>query len=273
MLYNYFAPVGNDITKEYLPCILSPTDEDYHLAYMVAENTSGKKFVAWPGRVARPASGVGTTLFATSDGGMSVERINGSFVYSGGTGNTPWGTNYASQLILGLKDKYSIGTLYPDDTVPYMKIVQSETYSQWPPLLTRWDCQFATQQELQVIANTIFNGCTNGMYISTDMIMIEAGCGVLLSANAALTNPKMVMKYAYRQNGSWQASYPNEAALTKYFEQNGIHYYYASVGASINPGSVDRMVLGFPYVYFEKTNAVNTNGFKASLNSIYLHIV
>lgn len=273
MLYNYFAPVGNDTTKEYLPCSLSQ-DGYYHLDYMVAENTSGKKFVAWPGRVTRPVSGVGTTLFATNDSGMRVVRSNGAFTYAGGTGSTPWGTHYANQLILGLKDKYSTNTLSPGDTVPKMKIVQSETYARLHPLLARCTCQFATQAELEdTLGGVLFTGCTNGMYINTELSTIEAGCGMLLSANAALTTPKMVMKYAYRQNGSWQLSYPIEATLTKYFEQNGVHYYYASVGLSINPGTVDLMVLGFPYAYFEKTNAVNTDGFTATINSTYLHIV
>lgn len=274
MLKNYLAPLGTDINKEYLPCSLSPNDGDYHLDYMVAENGSGKKFVAWPGRATTPASGVGTTLFATNDSSMSVERSNGSFVYTGGTGATPWGTNYSNQLILGLKDKYSTNTLSPGDTVQKMKIVQSETYSQLYPLLARCSCQFATQQELaDALGGVIFTGCTNGMYINTSMSTIEAGCGMLLSASSALTNPKMVMKYAYRQGGSWQLSSPIEATLAKYFEQSGVHYYYASIGASIAPGTVDIMVLGFPYAYFEKTNAVNTDGFKASINSAYLHIV
>lgn len=280
MLYNFYAPLSNDVTKEYLPCSLSPSFGDYHLDYMVAENGSGKKYVAWPGRVARPVSGIGTTLFATSASGMSVVRSNGSFAYTGGTGATPWGTNHAGQLILGLKDKYSTGGLSPGDTVPYMKIVQSETYSQLYPLLTRCDCAFATQQELQTLLDlTIFGGCTNGLGISystsSDIGPIEAGGGVLLSANAALAYPKMFMKYAYRQNGIWKVpAYPNEATFTKYFEQNGSHYYYASAGFTIaNSGDIDMMVVGFPYTTFEYTNAVNTNGFTASLNSVYLHIV
>lgn len=280
MLYNFYAPLSNDVTKEYLPCSLSPSFGDYHLDYMVAENASGKKYVAWPGRVATPASGVGTTLFATSDIGMSVERRNGSFVYRGGTGATPWGTNHAGQLILGLKDKYSTNALSPGDTVPYMKIVQSETYSQLHPLLTRCDCAFATQQELQTLLDlTIFGGCTNGLAISysmsSDIGPIEAGGGVLLSATAALAYPKMFMKYAYRQNGIWKVpAYLYEATFTKYFEQDGSHYYYASAGITIaNSGDIDMMVVGFPYTTFEYTDAVNRDGFEASINSAYLHIV
>lgn len=274
MLKNYFAPIGSDITKEYLPCSLSPNDGDYHLDYMVAENSNGKKFVAWPGRAATPASGVGTTLFATSASGMSVVRSNGAFAYTGGTGDTRWGTNYFNQLILGLKDKYSTNTLIPGDTVPYMKIVQSETYSQLPSLLMRCDCQFSTQQELDAdFSDPDFEDSCNSMYINTNMTTLEVGAGMLLSANAALTTPKMVVKYAIFQGGSWTLSNPNEATLTKYFEQNGTHYYYASLGLDIDQGSFGRIVIGFPYAYFEKTNAVNTNGFTASLNSVYLHIV
>lgn len=280
MLKNFYAPIGTDVTREYLPCSLSPNDGDYHLDYMVAENGSGKMFVAWPGRVARPTSGVGTTLFATSASGMSVVRSNGSFTYTGGTGATPWGTNHAGQLILGLKDKYSTNTLLPGDTVPYMKIVQSETYSQLYPLLTRCECQFVTQQEQETLLDRVtFLGCTNGLYIaystSSDIGPIEVGGGVLLSANAALSYPKMYMKYAYRQNGIWKVpAYPDEATFTKYFEQNGTHYYYASAGFTIaNSGDIDIIVVGFPYTTFEYTNAVNTDGFRASLNSVYLHIV
>lgn len=274
MLYNYFAPVGNDITKEYLPCSLSPSFGNYHLDYMVAENADSKKFVAWPGRVSRPTYGVGTTLFATSDSGMSVIRSNGTFVYLGGTGATPWGTHYANQLIIGLKDKYSTGTLSPGDTVSKMKIVQSETYSRFQPLLTRCSCQFATQQELiDVLGGAIFTGCSNGMYINTYMTTLEVGAGMLLSATDALTAPKMVMEYAIHQGNNWTISDPTQVALTKYFEQGGKHYYYASVGINIYPGTVDRMVIGFPYAYFEKTNAVNTDGFTATINSAYLHIV
>lgn len=274
MLKNYFAPIGNDITKEYLPCSLSPNDVDYHLDYMVAENSDSKKYVAWPGRGARPASGIGTTLFATNASDMSVVRSNGQFSYAGGTGATPWDTTYANQLILGLKDKYSTDTLSPGDTVQKMKIVQSETYSRLYPLLTRCECQFVTQQELvDVLGGALFTGCTNSLYISTNLSTIEAGYGLLLSASSALTTPKMVMEYAYRENGSWILASPTITTLTKYFEQNGVHYYYASDGLNINPGTVDRMVVGFPYAYFEKTNAVNTDGFRASLNSVYLHIV
>ena len=275
MLYNFYAPIGNDVTKEYLPCSLSSSFGDYHLDYMVAENASGEKYVAWPGRVSRPVSGVGTTLFATNDSGMSVVRSNGQFIYAGGTGDTRWGTNYSNQLILGLKDKYSTNTLLPGDTVPDMKIVQSETYSQLPPLLTRCDCQFATQQELYDYFHeqTTFGDCANGMYINTNMTTLQVGAGMLLSANAALTTPKMVVKYAIYQGNSWTLSNPNEATLTKYFEQNGTHYYYASLGLDIDQGSFGKLVVGFPYAYFEKTNAVNTNGFKALLNSVYLHIV
>lgn len=274
MLTNYFAPVGTDITKEYLPCSLSPLFGDYHLDYMVAENGSGKMFVAWPGRVVTPASGVGTTLFATNDSGMSVVRSNGQFSYAGGTGATPWGTTYANQLILGLKDKYSTNTLLPGDTVQKMKIVQSETYSRLYPLLMRCDCQFATQQELvDVPGGPLFTGCCNSLYISTNLTTLEVGYGLLLSASSALTTPKMAMKYAYRENGNWTLAYPTITTLTKYFEQNGVHYYYASGGLSINPGTADIMVVGFPYAYFEKTTAVNTDGFRASLNSVYLHIV
>lgn len=274
MLYNFYAPLRNDVTKEYLPCSLSSVFRDYHLDYMVAENTSGKKFVAWPGRVSRPVSGVGTTLFATSDSGMSVTRNNGAFAYSGGTGDTRWGTNYANQLIIGLKDKYSTSGLSPGDTVQKMKIVQSETYSLIQPLLTRCDCQFATQQELDALfSDSDFQDCCNCMYINTNMTTLEVGAGMLLSANAALTTPKMVVKYAIWQGNSWTLSNPNEATLTKYFEQNGKHYYYASLGLDINQGSFGRLIFGFPYAYFEKTNAVNTDGFRASLNSVYLHIV
>lgn len=279
MLHNFYAPIGNDVTKEYLPCSLSPSFGDYHLDYMVAENGSGKKYVAWPGRVTRPVSGIGTTLFATSASGMSVVRSNGSFTYTGGTGATPWGTNYSNKLILGLKDKYSTGGLIPGDTVPYMKIVQSETYSQLYPFLMRCDCQFATQQELDAyFSDPDFQDCCNSMYINTNMTTLEVGAGMLLSTNAPLlttpTNlPKMVVKYAIWQGDSWTLSNPNEATLTKYFEQNGVHYYYASLGLDIDQGSFDRLVIGFPYAYFEKTNAVNTNGFRASLNSVYLHIV
>lgn len=280
MLKNYLAPLGTDITKEYLPCSLSPSFGDYHLDYMVAENANGKKYVAWPGRVSRPVSGVGTTLFATNDIGMSVERRNGSFVYRGGTGATPWGTNHAGQLILGLKDKYSTNTLSPGDTVPYMKIVQSETYSQLHPLLTRCLCQFVTQQEQETLLDrATFLGCTNGLYIaysmSSDIGPIEVGGGVLLSATAALSYPKMFMKYAYRQNGIWKVpAYPTEATFTKYFEQDGSHYYYASSGITIaNSGDIDIIVVGFPYTTFEYTDAVNRDGFEASINSAYLHIV
>lgn len=274
MLYNFYAPVGTDVTKEYLPCSLSQNDGDYHLDYMVAENSNGKMFVAWPGRVSRPVSGIGTTLFATSASDMSVVRSNGQFTYAGGTGDTRWGTNYSNKLILGLKDKYSTNTLIPGDTVPYMKIVQSETYSQLYPFLTRCDCQFVTQQQLDAyFSDPDFQDCCNSMYIDTNLTTLEVGAGMLLSANAALTNPKMVMKYAIWQGNSWTLSYPNEATLTKYFEQNGVHYYYASLGLDIDQGSFGRLVIGFPYAYFEKTNAVNTNGFRASLNSVYLHIV
>ena len=273
MLKNYLAPVGKDITKEYLPCSLSPSFGDYHLDYMVAENASGKKFVAWPGRVSRPVTGIGTTLFATSDSGMSVERRNGSFTYTGGTGSTTWGTHYANQLILGLKDKYSTN-VDPGDTVPYMKIVQSETYSLIQPLLTRCDCEFVTQQQLYALfSDPDFQDCCNCMYINTNLTTLEVGAGMLLSANSALAYPKMVVKYAIWQGNSWTLSYPNEATLTKYFEQNGSHYYYASLGLDIDQGSFGMLVIGFPYAYFEKTNDVNTNGFRASLNSVYLHIV
>lgn len=273
MLYNYFAPVGNDTTKEYLPCSLSQ-DGYYHLDYMVAENADSKKYVAWPGWVSRPVSGVGTTLFATNDSGMRVVRSNGAFTYAGGTGSTPWGTNYANQLILGLKDKYSTNSLSPGDTVQKMKIVQSETYARLYPLLTRCSCQFATQQELiDVLGGAIFTGCSNGMYINTYMTTLEVGAGMLLSATAALTTPKMVMEYAIHQGNNWALSYPTEVALTKYFEQGGKHYYYASVGINFNQGTVDKMVIGFPYAHFEKTNAVNTDGFTATINSTYLHIV
>lgn len=275
MLKNYLVPVGTDINKEYLPCSLSPNDGYYHLDYMVAENASGKKYVAWPGRVSRPVSGVGTTLFATSDIGMSVVRSNGQFTYAGGTGDTRWGTNYFNQLILGLKDKYSTNNLIPGDTVPNMKIVQSETYSQLPSLLMRCDCQFVTQQELYDYFHeqTTFGGCANSVYINTGMTTLQVGAGMLLSANAALTTPKMVVKYAIWQGNSWTLSNPNEATLTKYFEQNGTHYYYASLGLDIDQGSFGRLVIGFPYAYFEKTNDVNTYGFRATLNSVYLHIV
>ena len=274
MLYNFYAPLSTDVTKEYLPCSLSPNDGYYHLDYMVAENASGKKYVAWPGRVSRPVSGVGTTLFATSASGMSVVRSNGQFTYAGGTGATPWGTHYANQLILGLKDKYSTNSLSPGDTVQKMKIVQSETYSQLPALLTRCDCQFVTQQQLDALfSDPDFQDCCNCMYINTNLTTLEVGAGMLLSANAALTTPKMVVKYAIWQGNSWTLSNPNEATLTKYFEQNGVHYYYASLGLDIDQGSFGKLVIGFPYAYFEKTNAVNTYGFKASLNSVYLHIV
>lgn len=274
MLYNFYAPLSNDVTKEYLPCSLSPSFGDYHLDYMVAENSNGKKFVAWPGRVSRPVSGLGTTLFATSASDMSVVRSNGQFTYAGGTGDTRWGTTYSNQLILGLKDKYSTNTLLPGDTVQKMKIVQSETYSQLNPLLMRCDCQFVTQQELDALFNEPdFEDCCNSMYINTNLTTLEVGAGMLLSATAALTTPKMVVKYAIRQGNSWTLSNPNEATLTKYFEQNGTHYYYASLGLDINQGSFGMIVIGFPYAYFEKTNAVNTNGFTASLNSVYLHIV
>lgn len=272
MLYNYFAPVGNDTTKEYLPCTLSQ-DGYYHLDYMVAENTSGKKFVAWPGRVTRPVSGVGTTLFATSDSGMKVVRSNGAFTYSGGTGDTRWGTYYTGSVLLGLKDKYSTGTLSPGDTVQKMKIVQSETYSLIQPLLTRCTCQFATQAELDSLFGGDFIDCPNCLYINTNLTTLQVGAGMLLSATAALTTPKMVMKYALWQGGVWNLSVPTEVTLTNYFEQNGVHYYYASVGVDIDQGTTGKMVIGFPYAYFERTNAVNTDGFTASLNSVYLHIV
>ena len=279
MLYNFYAPLSNNVTREYLPCSLSPSFGDYHLDYMVAEDTSGKKFVVWPGRVSRPAGGIGTTLFATSSSDMSVVRSNGSFTYTGGTGNTPWGTNYSNKLIIGLKDKYSTNTLSPGDTVLNMKIVQSETYSLIQPLLTRCDCQFVTQQRLDALfSDPDFQDCCNCMYINTNMTTLEVGAGMLLSTNAPLlttsTNlPKMVVKYAIWQGGSWSLSAPNEATLTKYFEQNGVHYYYASLGLDIDQGSFGKLVVGFPYAYFEKTNAVNTDGFRASINSTYLHIV
>ena len=280
MLYNFYAPLGTDVTKEYLPCSLSPSFGDYHLDYVVAENASGKKFVAWPGRVSRPVSGVGTTLFATSASGMSVVRSSGQFIYEGGTGDTRWGTSYSNKLIIGLKDKYSTNTLSPGDTVPNMKIVQSETYSQLPSLLMRCDCQLSTQQELydDFHEPTTFGDCANGMYINTNMTTLQVGAGMLLSTNAPLqttpTNlPKMVVKYAIWQGNNWSLSNPNEATLTKYFEQNGTHYYYASLGFDIDQGSFGKLVVGFPYAYFEKTNDVNTNGFRASLNSVYLHIV
>ena len=291
-LKNYLAPLGTDVTAEYIPVTERKYQQaslGYYLDYLQAANSSNEQRIVWPGRVTQPYYG-GSTLLASNEFGTGgspftvakVERINNQWSYSAGAGRPTWGTEYQNYVILGLVSRYSSNFLSPSTVVNGLRIIQSEDYSVIPPLLTRYDSAMLTQTEAADLGS-VFNDCPNGVWLfwnSEEQYSLEAGAGILLATNHP-TTPKMVLRYCYcNENSVWRGWAPEsnyETSMKLMFQKDGLYYYYADIAATMVPyadpsQSLRTVYIGLPYVYFPIPGASDINDFTATIKSLFLHL-
>jgi hypothetical protein len=291
-LKNYLAPLGTDVTAEYIPVTERKYQQaslGYYLDYLQAANSSNEQRIVWPGRVMPPYYG-GSTLIASKEFGTGgspftvakVERINNQWSYSAGAGRPTWGTEYQNYVILGLVSRYSSNFLSPSTVVNGLRIIQSEDYSVIPPLLTRYDSAMLTQTEAADLGS-VFNDCPNGVWLfwnSEEQYSLEAGAGILLATNHP-TTPKMTLRYCYcnEQNvwRNWSSDSSEEKSMRLMFQKDGLYYYYADIAVTMVPyadpsQSLRTIYIGLPYVYFPIPGASDINDFTATIKSLFLHL-
>jgi hypothetical protein len=292
-LKNYLAPLGTDVTAEYIPVTERKHRQaslGYYLDYLQAANSSNEQRIVWPGRVTQPYYG-GSTLLASNEFGNNgspftvakVERVNNQWSYSAGAGRPNWKTEYQNYVLLGLVSRYSSSFLSPSTVVNGLRIIQSEDYSVIPPLLTRYNSAMLTQTEALDLDRSAFEDCPNGLWLfwnSEEQYMLEAGAGILLATNHP-TTPRMVLRYCYESEDLvWRRWWPDsayETSMKLMFQKDGLYYYYADIAATMVPyadpsQSLRTIYIGLPYVYFPIPGASDINDFTATIKSLFLHL-
>jgi len=293
-LKNYLAPLGTDVTAEYIPVTERKYQQaslGYYLDYLQAANSSNEQRIVWPGRVSPPYNG-GSTLIASKEFGNNgspftvarVERANGQWVYSAGAGRAGWKTEYQGTVVLGLLSRFESNFLSPSTTVNGLRIIQSEDYSALRPFLTRCDSAVLTQDQAKDLDSFIFNDAPNGLFVldsADEQYEMEIGAGILLASNYAISPaPKIAMQYCYaNENGVWRlpdSQREMKQTMSLKFQKDGLYYYYADLAGTIEPYNdpserLRTMYIGFPYVYFYFPGSTPSD-FAATIKSLFLHL-